>query len=343
MSHASVYICVVQLQSARWSGRVIDQFLLHWSSSTLRQYNGQIKKLHEFCRASGVSFPGDETVLASFLCSIADSSARPRGQLNSCLAAFKCMFDALDMVNVLCSGHLTKLVDSLVKSATLSPMLRTDVMPISPFVDMFMGWPDNQSLDIKRLRLKALCLLALVFMLRPSDVAPHARVFDPEKHVVETIVFNANQVQFHDNGDLTITFHGIKNDYTRDGFSVTMPPASVPQVDPNQCLQVYMTRTAATRAAIPSRPVFVSLRKPFHAICSTTVSVILKQAIDMAGLGSHGYSAKCFRPTGATHAVSSGLHPDIARHIGRWRSQEVFEKHYLHSKVPVHYVDTMLH
>lgn len=183
-----------KLQASGWSSRAIDQFLLHWAASTLQQYNRQIKKLHVFCISQDVHFPpAEEGVVASFLCHVAAKSDRPRGQLNSCLAAFKCMFDALDMNNVVLSDNVTKLVDSLVKSATLKPMVRTAVMPISPFVDMFMSWPDNDKLDLKKLRLKAICLLSLVFMLRPSDVAPRARMLDPETQVVHQLTFSEDQ------------------------------------------------------------------------------------------------------------------------------------------------------
>lgn len=87
---------------------------------------------------------------------------------------------------------------------------------------------------------------------------------------------------------------------------------------------------------------FLSLFRPFHALSSVTIANILKYAIQLSGLGGLSYSAKCFRPTGATNAIALGLNPDLARHIGRWKSQEVFEKHYVHSRVPEHYTDSML-
>ena len=36
---------------------------------------------------------------------------------------------------------------------------------------MFLSWPENDQLDLQRLRLKVITLLSLVLMLRPSDLA----------------------------------------------------------------------------------------------------------------------------------------------------------------------------
>ena len=331
-----------KLQAVGWSTRAIDQLLLHWAPSTLKQYNGQIQKLYDYCLSNGCQFPPtEESIIASYLCDLAAESDRPRSQLNTCLAALKCMYSALGVKSIVVGDDLSKLVDSLVKSATRKPMARTAVMPITPFVNLFMRWPVNSVLDISRLRLKVICLLALVFMLRPSDVAPRSKMLNSENHL-EQMSFGESQVQFNDNGSLTLMFHGIKNDTTRDGFTVTLPPASEPQVDPIRSLKDYMDRTAVDRAVVPSRPVFLSLTKPYHALSAGSIARILKESIDLAGLGGRGYTAKCFRPTGATNAIALGLDPDLARHIGRWRSAEVFEKHYVHSRVPDQYTDDML-
>ncbi len=300
-------------------------------------------KFRDFCATQEVSFPcNKEPVVAAFLCHIADSSDRPKSQLASTQAAMVCLYDALGVHNTAQSTTISKLVTGLVKSATLRPMVQTPVMPVRPFLDLFTSWADNDKLSLKNLRLKAVCLLALVLMLRPSDVAPRGRVMDPNTLVVEQVIFGEDQVTFQEDGSLSLTLHGIKNDYSRDGFGVTLPPASAPKVDPGRCLKEYMRQTALIRHDITRRPVFVSLRRPYHALASTSISGVLNDAIKVAGLSDCGYTAKCFRPTATTRAIASGLKPEIARHIGRWRNAEVFEKHYVHTKVPDTYTDNVL-
>ena len=78
--------------------------------------------------------------------------------------------------------------------------------------------------------------------------------------------------------------------------------------------------------------VFLTLIKPFRAISGSTVSNILGNAIQLAGLEGQGYSAKFFRPSGATAAVACGHDYEKVRKLGRWKTETVFLDHYVHVK-----------
>lgn len=138
------------------------------------------------------------------------------------------------------TSSIRKLADALVKGSTFAPMKKTDVMPVKPFMNLFCSWPDNVSLSTRDLCMKAVCLLSLTFMLRPSDIAPRSIV-----HTCTGNQFSDKQVSFLGDGGLSISFHGIKNDYNRDGFTVSLPPGDeeFAQVDPIRCLKCYMSRT----------------------------------------------------------------------------------------------------
>ena len=45
---------------------------------------------------------------------------------------------------------------------------------------------------------------------------------------------------------------------------------------------------------------FLALNPPYAAIVAKTVAGIMNEAIALVGLSGKGYSAKSFRPTGAT-------------------------------------------
>jgi hypothetical protein len=173
-------------------------------------------------------------------------------------------------------------------------MTKTPVMPIEPFYKLFQEWPDNSSLSVKDLRLKCICLMALGFMLRPSDIAPRGKSFVPVDLSSTNMTFSSDQVCFHDSRDVSVIFHAIKNDSSRDGFKVTLSKCSVKRLDIALALQCYMTRTDALRRDIPGFPVFISLQRPFHALGASAISKVLQDAIAAAGLAGHGYSAKCF-------------------------------------------------
>ena len=70
-------------------------------------------------------------------------------------------------------------VTALINSQTLQPHTCSAVVQVCAFRDLFMAWPENHRLCLKHLSLKTLSLLALIIMLRPSDVPPNVVKFDP--------------------------------------------------------------------------------------------------------------------------------------------------------------------
>ena len=102
-------------------------------------------------------------------------------------------------------------------------------------------------------------------------------------------------------------------------------------------LRCYIRRTADVRP-VDTKPVFITLTRKCHAIQAS----ILQEAIVLAGLEGQGFTAKCFRPTGATTGVKAGCDSNIVRTVGRWKSQEVFEEHYVHTVAPSNFTDKLL-
>ena len=76
---------------------------------------------------------------------------------------------------------------------------------------------------------------------------------------------------------------------------------------------------------------FTPLNYPYSALSLSSIAKILCKAIEWAELNDQGFSAKSFRPTGATAAVQNNVNPDRVRQTGRWRNRECFEKHYVHA------------
>ena len=152
-------------------------------------------------------------------------------------------------------------------------------------------------------------------MTRPSDLAPQ-------------IGSNRDQVQFNDDGSATITFFGIKNDSNRQGSEARVEPADRYEVDPVNCLKIYIARTAHCITTAPG-PVFLSLNRPYKAINFGSVAQILRDSIADAGL-SQSFTARCFRPSAATDTIVSGCDPQTTRQIGRWKTEAVFYERYVY-------------
>ena len=333
-----------RLTSHAWSSRAAQQAVLSLAPSTINSYDRLIEKFVSFCDTKQVVFSevNQSSVIAEFLCNIADSSPRPESQLRTAGAAISCLFEALDKPSPMHDKDIKRLVVGLVKTGTSKPMSRSKPMPVEPFINFFESWGDNTVMPIRQLRIKAVTLVALVFMARPSDLAPKGVVFNREKLLFEKTVMSVKDVIFHADGSMTLQFFGIKNDTTRTGFEVKIPRNHENKwMDPVSCLDCYISRTQAVRPS-DTNPLFISLTRPYRAISADTISHILSEAIDLAGLGQQGYSAKSFRPTGATLAVRAGTTPETAMQIGRWKTKEVFLNHYVYPQAPESFTANVL-
>jgi hypothetical protein len=331
-----------RLANLGWSKDAIIQMVLCIADSTLRSYNRMLRKFYGFCQSRDAVFPPVDTALvADFICLLGQSSDRPESVIHTFTSMCSMLYSVYDVDNPCDNFLLKKLTTGVIKSGTTKPMCRSKVMPIQPFCSLFESWRDNDQLTIKDLRLKCIALLSLTCMLRPSDIAPQAVSYNHITKSINNVPFSTDQVVFHADGSASITFLGIKNDLDRRGFEVHLPAGSNPKTDPISCLKVYIDRSDRHRSS-EIRDVFLTLSPPFRGISSATVGVILNEAIQLAGLGGCGYSAKHFRSTGGTVAIDSGCDPEIAKSIGRWKSSEVFYKHYVHSKPPTSYVDSIL-
>ena len=211
-------------------------------------------------------------------------------------------------------------------------------MPTECFTEVFKSW-DNYTISIKHLRMKAISLLALTTMLRPSDIAPKALHIDGND-VVTQYCFSEDQIKFKADGNMTIIIHGNKNDSKRHGFEIEVTKASDINICPIQTLKCYIDRTRNVRTI--NGPVFISLNLPYNGLSSQSVSNILNDAIESVGLSREMYSAKNFRPTGATTAVAAGIDPNIVQKVGRWKTTSVFFEHYVHSRTPCDFSDKVL-
>lgn len=335
-----------KLEQLEFSERVSKQYSLAWAKSTLCSYNRCINEFKMFCVSRKCLFPPLKcSVIADFLCLCADGSDRPKSKLATIQAALSHLYECLNLPNVMGEKVLSNLISALVKSQTRKIMTRSLVMPVKPFTDMFQAWPENNHLSVQQLRLKCVVMLSLLFMCRPSDLAPKALSYDPVDQCVHKLIFSVDQVVLSEHNDsIVIKFLGIKNDYDRNGFEVSIDIDDSLKVDtklnPVLALRAYIDRTDCFRCD-SNRGLFLSLLPPYCAVSAATIARVLESAIVKCGLSGKGFSAKSFRPTGATHSVQF-CDPDTAMKIGRWKTRSVFLENYIHSKPPSHYAASML-
>ena len=112
-----------------------------------------------------------------------------------------------------------------------------------------------------------------------------------------------------------------------------LPPHKVSKLDPVKTLHDYIAVTEKCRCII-LKPVFIGLMYPFGVLCAQHISTILNEAIVLSGLGNQGFTAKCFRCSGATAAVESGADAELVRKLGRWKTSNIFYDQYVHARTP---------
>ena len=328
-----------QLECLGWSKHTKDIFISSLAKSTRKGYNNLLQKCKQFCEKHNVQYPPvSSEILAEFLHTLSEESKRPSSVLHSAIAALSHVYTALELQDITKHDYIKRLVTGLIKTKTLYPMKKSSVMPIQNFTELFTAWGDNKFLSTKQLRLKTITLLALAFMLRPSDVAPKGTMYDSQTSCEQTLTFTTDKIQLCFDG-VRIQFFGIKNDTSRSGFEVFVPSHKNVILDPKTTLQHYLERTDSVRT---DGAVFLSLQRPYRALSASSIAKILDDAIGLAGLSGQGFSAKSFRPTGATCAIHQGVDPNIVQKIGRWKCQDVFFQHYVHSKTPVDFVSNLL-
>ena len=81
--------------------------------------------------------------------------------------------------------------------------------------------------------------------LWPSDISPKSVVFNTDTHQSDHILITQEQLTFHSDGSHTVRLLGIKNDTSRSGMEVTIPPGDVVKLDPIQSLKEYVAKMAS--------------------------------------------------------------------------------------------------
>lgn len=320
-----------------WSSKAIKQSEAALATSTRKAYDNALNKYMIFSAEKGLEYPPRKSSeLAEYICHLAESTTRPQSIVNTFLSALKQALRAKGLPDITGNDTISRLVTAVTKSQQ-RPMTKSTVLPVKTIIDSLRAWGDNNNLSTKHLRIKTISLLAIALMLRPSDVAPNATFFDKESLEEKKIIFSTDMLNFRDNG-VEVTLFGTKNDLERKGFVVFLPGHSDRDVDPVQTLKFYLERTAQFRR---HKAVFISLKAPFGPLSSSAVAKDLQECIDMCGLKGSGYTAKSFRPTGATVAIEKGSDPKMVQAVGRWKSTEVFYDHYVHCKTSKDFTDKL--
>ena len=310
-------VCIEDLWKTRlktldWADALLSLVKYSLPSTTWSSYSRIISDLARFAAQHEQTLEQvTEPFLAAFVEQITLNSDQPQAKVTQFSAALSCL-TCTTSVSFPFSQDMTKLIDSIVKKCTTAPLQCSAILLISLFQQLFSTWSPFLQLLIEMLHLKTVVLLAFSIMLRPSDIAPQSG-----KKFVQSVV------SAQDDGIVLLCFHHIKNDSDRDGFQVILQPAQPVWMCRVDALLSYLSHTRIQAAKTDG--VFLTLKPPYCLLCADAVWGIFNKSIVLAGLGRKEYSAKNFRPTGATMAIQAGMPLDQVHQIGCWKSTDTFK------------------
>ncbi len=167
---------IQRLVSEGWSVTAAQTFVERWASSTRRTYSHKIHLFKEFCSDREINvFMAREKHVAEFLLSISQQSTRPKGVVVTTVSALAHFYQALGVKTPM-TDRIHALVQGIVKVRTQEPMCKSSVLPLDGFRRLFRAWGVLPASEVERLHAKAITLMALSLMLRPSDIAPRSAV-----------------------------------------------------------------------------------------------------------------------------------------------------------------------
>ena len=303
-----------KLKDKKWPECATDYYPRFLADSSLSIYNKYINEFLAFCDNIALE-EHLQRLIMEFLISKAQRSERPDSMIRTISAALKHFTMVKFDYDPFTDNDMHRFTQGLVKSETSRPRERTKIIPIQPLLDVFLSWPSNENLSLKDLRLKAIALISLTAMCRPSDLVPKS-------------ILRRSQLQLNTDGTLTIRLFGIKNDRKREGFEIRLHPADDKKIDPVNCAMTYIKRTDTLSGPV-NGPLFITLNHPFKQIDSSTVSLVLASALRIAGL-PRDFPARCFRPTGVTLALQEGISERTVQQTAHLKSDQVFHQHYVY-------------
>ncbi len=178
-----------KLNNSGWSNLAIMYHSLSLAETTKKQFSNIIQEYMIFCGLD-VSHdypPMNTAFMANCIANIRSKSDRPKSKVNVTMAALSCFYQACDKKMVLSDPDISRLVLGITKGGTKKSCLLTPSMPIKQFKDLILSWPENSQLQVAQLRLKCITSLALVLMLRPSDIAPKGIYLDADEGVIKQV------------------------------------------------------------------------------------------------------------------------------------------------------------
>lgn len=180
-------------------------------------------------------------------------------------------------------------------------------------IDHLSEWFPNECLNLEKITLKLVTLLALVTAHRAQTLAkirvPHIRILQTKIEIDIVDLIKTSRFGFPQ-PVLVIPFFSEK-----------------PDICPGKTLECYLKITQSLRNNTDF--LFLSTRKPYKPICSQTISRWVKRTLGMCGIDISMFSGHSTRHASTSAASRLGVSLDTIRHTAGWSNgSNTFAKFY---------------
>jgi len=178
-------------------------------------------------------------------------------------------------------------------------------------IDYVASLGNDQSLDFVQLSYKLVTLLALVTLMRISELASIS---------CASVSLSSSKVTFS-------LLRLRKKQVSGPLVTFSVPAFTGSLVCPVNCFSEYWKRTSSMRdVSCPS--LFVITKRPYTGASSSTIGRWIKSCITDAGIDGSVFSAHSTRGAGASKASASGVATDAILRAASWSSESTFARHY---------------
>lgn len=305
-----------------WSGRDFSKEALLFAQNHIRQSTNKHRRrawneFSTFCRTSNVNpLAATPGLVASWLAHITnsrdlkgDTAKRYFGHVLSSLR-----IAGSDIEQHPDAKRLRLVVQGITQKPSRSLPEDDDVHWATSSLTAHWATRPTALLELPELRSKALCLLMIAGIARPSDLAR----------------LDLTTLRTTPKGGISLRVWRAKNSGEKFSDPMVLPrlQQSQAEVCPTRTLRAYIEATARVRPArAPDtfHPVFLSQTSPYDALSPERISVEIKKILRQLGIPVGTYSVR--RKT-TTEALEKGFSIQTVAKAGRWRSLDVLQNHY---------------
>jgi site-specific recombinase XerD len=280
------------------------------TDKTWKQYNSCLNKYINFCNEKCVNpWKPEINIILQFLTSLYEQGLS-YVSLNTTRSALSTFLGDVEGQSIGCHPLVTRLIKGVSRLRPQTPKYES-TWDASQVLVLLKSWQNNDTLDLSKLSMKLVSLLALCSAQRVQTLCS---IKLPD---IEFTKDNTVNIKIYDR---------LKTSKPGSVFEMNFSKFSDSKLCIVRCIRCYIDRTQSVR---DSEYLLISSRSPYKKVSSQTVSNWLKKILNESGIDSSKFGSHSFRHSSTSKASSLGISTDVIFKSAGWSSKsKVFGRFY---------------